>query len=155
MLLGASHKLGKERIVTLRQWSNFGRKDTVISLARAQINTAYSYVLREERRKEEERERRERQELGIDVSTRIKDVLFKGRVCVDKMKLNDFLAMELDGRGALDANRDVLLEEFFKNPKKYIRDKGALNEIQAPDRYVRVEGAVREEMDLKEDVRKL
>ncbi|PWV18634.1 putative retrotransposon hot spot protein (RHS) [Trypanosoma cruzi] len=93
-----------------------------MSSSKTQINTAYSYVLREERRKAEERERRERQELGIDVSTRIKYAVFKGRVCVDKMKLNDFLTMELDGRGALGANWDVLLEEFCKGPQEaYLR----------------------------------
>ncbi|RNF02703.1 retrotransposon hot spot (RHS) protein [Trypanosoma cruzi] len=98
------------------------KKDTVISLARAQISTACSQVLTDERREAEERERRERQELGIDVSTRLKYAVFKGRVRVDKMKLNDFLAMELDGRGTLGANEDLLLEEFFKDPKKYIED---------------------------------
>ncbi|RNC54449.1 retrotransposon hot spot (RHS) protein, partial [Trypanosoma cruzi] len=107
MLLEALHNLNREYIITLRQWRDFKRKDTVIPLARAQINTAYSQALREERRKEEERERRERQELGIDVSTGINYAVFKGRVCVDEMKLNDFLTMELDGKGALDANRDV------------------------------------------------
>ncbi|EKF98109.1 retrotransposon hot spot (RHS) protein, putative [Trypanosoma cruzi] len=153
MLLEALNKL--KYIVTLRHWSYFEKKDTVIPLARAQINKAYSYVLREERRKAEERERRERQELGIDVSTRIKYAVFKGRVRVDKMKLNDFLTMELDGRGALDANRDVLLEAFFKDPTKYICDAGVLGEIQASDLYVRMERAVREEMDMEEDVNRL
>ncbi|KAF5215591.1 retrotransposon hot spot (RHS) protein [Trypanosoma cruzi] len=155
MLLGASNKLKKERIITLRQWRDFERKDTVISLARAQINTAHSYVLREKRRKAEKRERQERQELGIDVSTRIKDTVFKGRVRVDKMGLNDFLTTELDGRGALDANRDVLLKEFFKDPKKYICDAGVLNEIQASDRYKMMERAVLDEMDMEEDINKL
>ncbi|EKG00669.1 retrotransposon hot spot (RHS) protein, putative, partial [Trypanosoma cruzi] len=153
MLLEALNKL--KYIVTLRHWSYFEKKDTVIPLARAQINKAYSYVLRDERWKAEERERRERQELGIDVSTRIKYAVFKGRVRVDKMKLNDFLTMELDGRGALDANRDVLLEAFFKDPTKYICDAGVLGEIQASDLYVRMERAVREEMDMEEDVNRL
>ncbi|EKG02168.1 retrotransposon hot spot (RHS) protein, putative, partial [Trypanosoma cruzi] len=63
--------------------------------------------------------------------------------------------MELDGRGALDANRDVLLEEFFKDPKKYICDAEVLSEIQASDRYVRMERAVRDEMDMEEDADKL
>ncbi|PWV04092.1 putative retrotransposon hot spot protein (RHS) [Trypanosoma cruzi] len=71
------------------------------------------------------------------------------------MKLNDFLTRELDGRGVVDTNRDVLLEEFFKDPTKYIRDKGVLNEIQAIDRYKRMEGAVKDEMDMEEDVHKL
>ncbi|RNC54119.1 retrotransposon hot spot (RHS) protein, partial [Trypanosoma cruzi] len=96
-------------------------KDTVTPLARAQINTAYSYLLREKRWKAEERERRERQELGIDVPTRIKYAVFKGRVRVNKMKLNDFLAMELDGRGARDTNRDFLLEEFLRTPRNTLK----------------------------------
>ncbi|ESS60928.1 retrotransposon hot spot (RHS) protein [Trypanosoma cruzi Dm28c] len=155
MLLEASNKLKKEHIATLRHWSNFERKDTVTPLARAQINTACSQVLREGRRVEEERERRERQELGIYVSTRIKYAVSKGRVRVDKMKLNDFLAMELDGRGAVDANEDLLLEEFFKNLKKYICDAGVLGEMQASDFYKRMERAARDEMDMEEDVNKL
>ncbi|RNC53349.1 putative retrotransposon hot spot (RHS) protein [Trypanosoma cruzi] len=155
MLLEASHKLKKERIVTLRQWSKFERKDTVAPLARAQINTAFSQVLREERWEAEERARRERQELGIDVSTRIKYTVLKGRVRVNKMRLNDFLTTELDGRGVVNTNRDVLLEGFFKDPEKYICDAGVLNEIQASDRYKRMERAVRDEMDMEEDVRRL
>ncbi|RNF05497.1 retrotransposon hot spot (RHS) protein [Trypanosoma cruzi] len=117
MLLEASNKLSDEGLLTLRHWRYYKRKDTVTPLARAQISTACSQVLRDERRKAEERERRERQELGIDVSTRLKYAVFKGRVRVDKMKLNDFLAMELDGRGTLRANRDVLLEEFSRTPR--------------------------------------
>ncbi|RNC51659.1 retrotransposon hot spot (RHS) protein [Trypanosoma cruzi] len=155
MLLEALHNLNREYIITLRQWRDFKRKDTVIPLARAQINTAYSQALREERRKEEERERRERQELGIDVSTGINYAVFEGRVCVDEMKLNDFLTMELDGRGVVATNRSVLLKEFFKDPKKYICDAGVLNEIQASDHYARMERAVRNEMDMEEDVNKL
>ncbi|RNC61336.1 putative retrotransposon hot spot (RHS) protein [Trypanosoma cruzi] len=155
MILGALHMLRKERIVTLRQWRELKKKDTVIPLAMAQIITAHSYLLREERQEEEEGARRERQELGIDVSTRIKYAVFKGRVRVDKMKLNDFLTMELDGRGVVYNNRDVLLEEFFKDPKKYICDAGVLNEIQASDRYVRMERAVRDEMDMEGDVNRL
>ncbi|RNC53803.1 putative retrotransposon hot spot (RHS) protein, partial [Trypanosoma cruzi] len=93
--------------------------------------------------------------LGIDVSTGINYAVFKGRVHVDEMKLNDFLTMELDGRGALDANRDVLLKEFFKNPKKYICDAGVLNEMQASDRYKRMKRTVQDGMDMEKDVRKL
>ncbi|RNC38152.1 putative retrotransposon hot spot (RHS) protein, partial [Trypanosoma cruzi] len=155
MLLEASNKLNKKYTVTFRHWSNFERKDTVTPLARAQINKAYSYVLSEARREAEERERRERQELGIDVSTRIKYAVFKGMVRVNKTRLNDFLTMELEGRGALDANEIRLLEESFEDPKKYIRDAGVLNEIQASDHYKRMERAVRDEMDLEEDVNKL
>ncbi|EKF99585.1 retrotransposon hot spot (RHS) protein, putative, partial [Trypanosoma cruzi] len=53
------------------------------------------------------------------MSSTVKDILLEGSTNRTEMKLNYFLAMELDGRGALRANRDVLLEEFFKDPKKY------------------------------------
>ncbi|PWU84809.1 putative retrotransposon hot spot protein (RHS,) [Trypanosoma cruzi] len=66
------------------------------------------------------------------------------------MRLSDFLTMELDGRDALDANRDVLPEEFLKDPTKYICDAGVLKEIQASDRYKRMERAARDEMDMEE-----
>ncbi|RNC35905.1 putative retrotransposon hot spot (RHS) protein [Trypanosoma cruzi] len=84
--------------------------------------------------------------MEFTISTTIEDVLFKGRVRVNKMRLNDFLTRELDGRGVVDTNRDVLLEEFFKDPTKYIRDKGVLKEIQATGAYARMERTVREEM---------
>ncbi|PWU93959.1 putative retrotransposon hot spot protein (RHS,) [Trypanosoma cruzi] len=88
-------------------------------------------------------------------STTIQDVLFKGRARVKEMKLNDLLTRELDGRGALDTNRDVLLKEFSKDPNKYIRDKGALNEMQASGRYLSMKRAVKGEVILDEDIRKL
>ncbi|KAF5219736.1 hypothetical protein ECC02_007270 [Trypanosoma cruzi] len=117
VLLEALHKLRHESIFTLGHWRDFEKRDTVIPLARAKISKAYSHVLREERREAEEKARQERQELGIDVSTWIKDTVLEGRVRVNKMKLNDFLTMELDGRGAMDANRDVLLRSFLRTPR--------------------------------------
>ncbi|EKF28972.1 retrotransposon hot spot (RHS) protein, putative, partial [Trypanosoma cruzi marinkellei] len=71
------------------------------------------------------------------------------------MKLNDFLTMELGGRGVVETNRNVLLKEFFKDPAKYILNKRVLNEIQASDTYLRMEWAVREEMGIEEDMNKL
>ncbi|EKF98093.1 retrotransposon hot spot (RHS) protein, putative, partial [Trypanosoma cruzi] len=71
------------------------------------------------------------------------------------MKLNDFLTMEPDGRGVVATNRDVLLEEFFKDPTKYIRDKGALNEMQASGRYLSMKRAVKGEVIFDEDIRRL
>ncbi|RNF12130.1 retrotransposon hot spot protein (RHS), partial [Trypanosoma cruzi] len=155
VLLEPLNKLSDEHIFTLSHWRDFKKKDTVTPLARAKINKAYSQILREERREAEEEASRERKQLGINVSTWIKDAVREGRVRVNKVKLNDFLTMELDGRGALDANRDVLLEAFFKDPKKYICDAEVLSEIQASDLYVRMERAVREEMDMEEDADKL
>ncbi|EKG00507.1 retrotransposon hot spot (RHS) protein, putative, partial [Trypanosoma cruzi] len=95
------------------------------------------------------------QEMKFTISTNIEDVLFKGRVRVKEMRLNDFLTKELDGRGIVDTNRDFLLEEFFKEPTEYIRDKGALNEIQASGAYFRMEGAVKGEVIFDEDIRRL
>ncbi|PWV00995.1 putative retrotransposon hot spot protein (RHS,) [Trypanosoma cruzi] len=105
-------------------------KDTITPFARGTPNGVPTQVLTEARREAAERLRRT-EEMKFTISANIEDVLFKGRVRVNEMKLNDFLTRELDGRGIADTNRDVLLEEFFKDPTKYIRDKGALNGIQA------------------------
>ncbi|KAF5219817.1 retrotransposon hot spot (RHS) protein [Trypanosoma cruzi] len=129
-------------------------KDTITPLARGTPNGVLTQVLREARREAEERLRRT-QEMKFTISTNIEDVLFKGRVCFNEMKLNDFLTRELDGRGIVDTNRDVLLEEFFKDPTKYIRDKGALNEIQASGHYLGMKRAVKGEAIFDEGIRKL
>ncbi|RNC36908.1 retrotransposon hot spot (RHS) protein [Trypanosoma cruzi] len=155
MILGALHMLRKERIFTLRQWREFKRRDVVIPLARAQINNAVSQVLRGKRREAEEMARRERQELGIDVSTRIKYAVFEGRFRVDEMKLNDFFAMELDGRGRCEHQSECLTGGVFKDPENYICDAGVLGEIQATYHYKRMERAVRDEMDMEEGVSRL
>ncbi|EKG04947.1 retrotransposon hot spot (RHS) protein, putative, partial [Trypanosoma cruzi] len=63
--------------------------------------------------------------------------------------------MELDGRGILRANRNVLLRDFFKQPASYIRDAEVLNEIQKQYYALKLESTVREEMELEEDVRSL
>ncbi|RNC52268.1 retrotransposon hot spot (RHS) protein [Trypanosoma cruzi] len=155
MILGVLHMLRKERIFTLRQWREFKRRDAVIPLARAQINNAFSQVLRGKRREAEEMARRERQEPGIDVSTRIKYAVFEGRFRVDEMKLNDFFAMELDGRGRCEHQSECLAGGVFKDPENYIGDAGVLGEIQTTYRYKRMERAVRDEMDMEEGVDKL
>ncbi|PWU87960.1 putative retrotransposon hot spot protein (RHS) [Trypanosoma cruzi] len=129
-------------------------KHTITPLARGIPNGVLTQVLTEARREAEERLRRT-QEMKFTISTNIEDVLFKGRSRVKEMKLSDFLTRELDGRGIVDTNRDVLLEEFFKDPTKYIHDKGALNEIQASDRYLSMKRAVKGEAIFDEDIRKL
>ncbi|KAF5219808.1 retrotransposon hot spot (RHS) protein [Trypanosoma cruzi] len=129
-------------------------KDTITPLARGKPNGVLTQVLTEARREAEERLRRT-EEMKFTISTNIEDVLFKGRVRVNEMKLNDFLAVKLGGRGVVDTNRDVLLEEFFKDPTKYIRDKGALNEIQAPGHYLSMKRAVKGEVIFDEGIRKL
>ncbi|PWU92838.1 putative retrotransposon hot spot protein (RHS) [Trypanosoma cruzi] len=129
-------------------------KHTITPLARGKPNGVLTQVLTEARREAEERLRRT-QDMKFTISTNIEDLLFKGRVRVKEMKLSDYLTRELDGRGIVDTNRDVLLEEFFKDPTKYIRDKGALNEMQASDRYLSMKRAVKGEVIFDEDIRKL
>ncbi|ESS58663.1 retrotransposon hot spot protein (RHS) [Trypanosoma cruzi Dm28c] len=129
-------------------------KDTITLFARGTPNGVLAQVLTEARREAEERLRRS-QEMNFTISTNIEDVLFKGRVRVNEMKLNDFLTRELDGRGAVATNRNVLPEEFFKDPTKYIRDKGALNEMQASGRYLSMKRAVKGEVIFDEDIHRL
>ncbi|KAF5214409.1 retrotransposon hot spot (RHS) protein [Trypanosoma cruzi] len=130
------------------------KKDTITPLARGIPNGVLTQVLTEARREAEERLRRT-QEMKFTISTNIEDVLFKGRVRVNEMKLSDYLTRELDGRGIVDTNRDVLLEEFFRDPTKYIRDKGALDEMQASGHYLSMKRAVKGEVIFDEDIRKL
>ncbi|RNC35406.1 retrotransposon hot spot (RHS) protein [Trypanosoma cruzi] len=135
-----------EVVFSLGQWRDYEGKDTVTPLARGKPNGVLTQVLKVERREAE---------MKFTISTNIEDVLFKGRVRVNEMKLSDFLTRELDGRGIVDTNRDDLPEEFFKDPTKYIRDKGALNEIQASGRYLSMKRAVKGEVIFDEDIRKL
>ncbi|PWU93744.1 putative retrotransposon hot spot protein (RHS) [Trypanosoma cruzi] len=106
------------------------------------------------RREEDERQRRA-QEMKFTISTNIEDVLFKGRVRDKDMKLNDFLTVRFGGKGVVDTNEDVLLEEFFKEPARYIPDARVLNEIKTTVRYLKMGRAVMEEVDMEEVVRKL
>ncbi|RNF04940.1 putative retrotransposon hot spot (RHS) protein [Trypanosoma cruzi] len=129
-------------------------KHNITPLARETPNAVLTQVRTEARREAEERLRRT-QEVKFTISTNIEEVLFKGRVRVNEMRLNDFLTRELDGSGVVDTNRGVLLEEFFKDPTKYIRDKGALNEIQASGRYLSMKRAVKGEVIFDEDIRRL
>ncbi|RNC40877.1 putative retrotransposon hot spot (RHS) protein [Trypanosoma cruzi] len=107
-------------------------KDTITPPARGKPNGVLTQVPTEARREAEERLGRT-QEMKFTICTNIEELLFKGRVRVNVMRLNDFLTRELDGRGIVDTNRDVILEEFFKDPKKYIEDAGVLGEMQASD----------------------
>ncbi|ESS61085.1 retrotransposon hot spot protein (RHS) [Trypanosoma cruzi Dm28c] len=129
-------------------------KDTITPLARGKPNGVLTQVLTEARREAEER-LRGTQKMKFTISTNIEEVLFKGGVRVNEMRLKDFLTRELDGRGIVDTNRNVLLEEFFKDPTKYIRDKGALNEMQASGRYLGMRRAAKGEVIFDEDIRRL
>ncbi|RNC44994.1 retrotransposon hot spot (RHS) protein [Trypanosoma cruzi] len=152
-VLEAIYKLHHEGVDSLEQWRDYEGKDTVTLHARRNLNRVLTQVLREQL-EAEERAVREKQ-VGFILTTTIRDVLLGGRFRVDNKKLNDFLMMELEGRGVVATNRNVLLKEFLKDPTGYIRDAGALGEIQATDAYARMEGTVREEMGLEEVVRRL
>ncbi|RNC45865.1 putative retrotransposon hot spot (RHS) protein, partial [Trypanosoma cruzi] len=172
ILLEAIYKLHHEGVYFLRQWGEHEGKDTVSSHARGKLNGVLTGIEIEEKERrdaegekarreekarrhaEEEKARREEQ-INFNLTLSIKDAIFQGRARVYKMKLNRFLKMELDGRGVADTNRSVLLKEFFKDPTRYVRDAGVLNEIQASDAYLGAERAVREEMDMEKDLRKL
>ncbi|PWU93019.1 putative retrotransposon hot spot protein (RHS) [Trypanosoma cruzi] len=72
------------------------------------------------------------------------------------MKLSDYLTRELDGRGIVDTKWGCIAGRVFsRTPRKYIRDKGALNEIQASGHYLSMKRAVKGELILDEDIRKL
>ncbi|PWV03045.1 putative retrotransposon hot spot (RHS) protein [Trypanosoma cruzi] len=153
--LEAIYKLHCEDVFSLEQWRDYEGKDTVTPLARGKINRVLTQVLGEERREAEERARRDKQQVIFNLFAKIEDLLFRGRVRVMKIKLNDFLTLEMEGRGILRANRNVLLEEFFSDPTRYIRGTFLLRDIKASDHYKRIEKTVREEMDLEEVVRRL
>ncbi|PWU88102.1 putative retrotransposon hot spot protein (RHS,) [Trypanosoma cruzi] len=154
-VLEAVYKLHHEGVYSLEKWRDHEGKDTVTPLAREKLKEVLTQVLTEERREAEEKARREQQQIIFNLSAKIEDLLLKGRVRVMDIKLNDFLTLELDGRGILRANRNVLLRDFFINPTSHIRDAGVLNEIRASGAYARMERTVREEMDLEEAVRRL
>ncbi|PWU89967.1 putative retrotransposon hot spot protein (RHS) [Trypanosoma cruzi] len=143
-----------EGVFSLGQRRDYERKGYDHSHCKGTPNGVLTQVLTEAGREAEERLRRT-QEMKFTISTNIEEVLFNGRARVNEMRLNDFLTRELDGRGIVDTNRDVLLKEFFKDPTKYIRDKGALNEIQASGRYLSMKRAAKGEVIFDEDIRKL
>ncbi|PWV16942.1 putative retrotransposon hot spot protein (RHS) [Trypanosoma cruzi] len=163
ILLEAAYTLKGEGVFLLAHWRDFEGKDTVTPIAKGTLDTALLYLRREEtrrdteeraRRKAEERARRE-QQIKFTLSIGIEDVLSRGRVRANNTKLNDFLTVELGGKGVVDANRNVLLEEFVRDPEKYIGDEGVLNEIKTLYNYVRMEIAVRKEMNFCEDLQSL
>ncbi|PWU95092.1 putative retrotransposon hot spot protein (RHS,) [Trypanosoma cruzi] len=152
--LEAINKPLHEGVLSLGQRRDYERKGYDHSSCKGMPNGVLTQVPTEARREAEGR-LRGTQEMKFTISTNIEDVLFKGGVRVNEMKLNDFLTRELDGRGVVDTNRDVLLEEFFKDPTSYIRDKGALNEIQASGRYLGMRRTAKGEVIFDEDIRKL
>ncbi|PWV09132.1 putative retrotransposon hot spot protein (RHS) [Trypanosoma cruzi] len=111
-----------EGVFSLGQWRDYGRKAYDHSSCKGKTKRSTHAGTDGSEAGGRGRLRRT-QEMKFTISTNIEDVLFKGRVRVNEMKLSDYLTEELDGRGVVDTNRDVLLEEFFKDPTKYIRDK--------------------------------
>ncbi|EKG01776.1 retrotransposon hot spot (RHS) protein, putative [Trypanosoma cruzi] len=116
-VLEAINKLHHEGVYSLEKWRDHEGKDTVTPLAREKLKEFLTQVLTEERREAEEKARREQQQIIFNLSAKIEDLLLKGRVRVMDIKLNDFLTLELDGRGILRANRNVLLRDFLLIPR--------------------------------------
>ncbi|KAF8288958.1 putative retrotransposon hot spot (RHS) protein, partial [Trypanosoma cruzi] len=160
-VLEAINKLHSEGVLSLEQWWDYERKDTITPLARGKLKGVLTQVQREGReaeerlRREEEERQRRAQKMKFTISTNIEDVLFRGEFRYREMKLNDFLLLRFGGKGVVATNRDFLLEEFFKDPARYIRDAGVLNEIKTSYPYLRMEWIVKEEMFFEEDVKKL
>ncbi|EKG06183.1 retrotransposon hot spot (RHS) protein, putative, partial [Trypanosoma cruzi] len=128
-VLEAINKLHDEGVLSLEQWRDYEGKDTITPLARGILSAALTQA--EERLIREEEERRRRaQEMKFTISTNIEDVLFRGEFRYREMELNDFLLLRFGGKDVVATNRSVLLEEFFKDPARYIRDAGVLNEIK-------------------------
>ncbi|PWV04347.1 putative retrotransposon hot spot (RHS) protein [Trypanosoma cruzi] len=141
VLLEATTSLEGEGVFILEEWRNIERKDTVTLLAREKLDKVLTQVL-EEKMLEAKGRAWQQQKLEFTISTNIEEVLLKDSPCFMAIKLNDFLALKLCGRGVLDTNRKVLLEEFFRDPTKYIRDAGVLVEKQALVYYVWMDIAV-------------
>ncbi|EKF98326.1 retrotransposon hot spot (RHS) protein, putative, partial [Trypanosoma cruzi] len=115
--LEATYKLHHEGVFFLEQWKDYEGKDTVTPAARGNLNGALTQILTErievnERvsREAEERAVREKQ-VGFTLTTTIRGVLFRGRVRVMNIKLNDFLLLEFGGKGIVATKENVLLEE--------------------------------------------
>ncbi|RNC41522.1 putative retrotransposon hot spot (RHS) protein, partial [Trypanosoma cruzi] len=162
ILLEAIYKLHHEGVYFLRQWRDYQRNDTLTPLASGKLNGVLTDIEEKENREAEERLRREEaetqrraQEIIFTMSTNIEVVLFRGRARVKEMKLNDFLTLRFGGKGVMDTNRNVLLEEFFKEPARYIGDEGVLNEIKTSYPYLRMEWVLTEETILERDILKL
>ncbi|PWU90845.1 putative retrotransposon hot spot (RHS) protein [Trypanosoma cruzi] len=160
-VLEAINKLHSEGVLSLEQWWDYERKDTITPLARGKLKGVLTQVQRESREaeerliREEEERRRRAQKMKFTISANIEDVLFRGEFRYREMELNDFLLLRFGGKGVVATNRSVLLEEFFKEPARYIRDAGVLNEIKTTYCYWSMEETVKDEMVFEEDVKKL
>ncbi|RNF12047.1 putative retrotransposon hot spot (RHS) protein [Trypanosoma cruzi] len=160
-VLEAINKLHPEGVLSLEQWWDYERKDTITPLARGKLKGVLTQVQRESREaeerliREEEERRRRAQKMKFTISANIEDVLFRGEFRYREMELNDFLLLRFGGKGVVATNRSVLLEEFFKEPARYIRDAGVLNEIKTTYCYWSMEETVKDEMVFEEDVKKL
>ncbi|PWU94862.1 putative retrotransposon hot spot protein (RHS,) [Trypanosoma cruzi] len=89
------------------------------------------------------------------MSSSVEDILLEGSTNRTDMKLNDFLRSNLGGRGVVDTNENVTMQEFVQDPEMFLKNEILLRTIKTTDAYLSIEGVVREEMDKVEDVSKL
>ncbi|PWU88838.1 putative retrotransposon hot spot protein (RHS,) [Trypanosoma cruzi] len=105
-----------EGVLSLGQRRVMKEKDTITPLARGKPNGVLTQVPTEARREAEGRLRRA-QEVKFTIFTNIEDVLFKGRVRVNEMKLNDFLTREPDGRALWTPIGVFCWRRFLRTPR--------------------------------------
>ncbi|RNC39701.1 retrotransposon hot spot (RHS) protein, partial [Trypanosoma cruzi] len=102
------------------QWRDYERKDTINFRAMQKLDSALEMPdgYSEQRKK-------------ITLVSKIEDVLFERKVRVMDRKLNELLNRRFDGRGFVDANRNVLREGFLRT----LRSIFAMREYWAKCRH--------------------
>ncbi|PWV20351.1 putative retrotransposon hot spot protein (RHS) [Trypanosoma cruzi] len=114
------YKLLHEGVFSLHQWRDYERKDTINFRAMQKLDSALEMPdgYSEQRKK-------------ITLVSKIEDVLFERKVRVMDRKLNELLNRRFDGRGFVDANRNVLREGFLRT----LRSIFAMREYWAKCRH--------------------
>ncbi|RNF10249.1 retrotransposon hot spot protein (RHS) [Trypanosoma cruzi] len=72
------------------------------------------------------------------MSSTVEDVLLGGstnRTDISDMKLNDFLRSNLGGRGVVDTNENVTMQEFVQDPEMFLKNERLLRTIKASPSY--------------------
>ncbi|RNF13793.1 putative retrotransposon hot spot (RHS) protein, partial [Trypanosoma cruzi] len=76
------------------------------------------------------------------MSSTVEDVLLEGstsRTDISDMKLNDFLRSNLGGRGVVDTNENVTMQEFVQDPEMFLKNEILLRTIKALPWYQELE----------------
>ncbi|PWV04356.1 putative retrotransposon hot spot protein (RHS) [Trypanosoma cruzi] len=114
--LGAIARPLHEGVLSLGQRRDYERKHTITPFARGKPNGVPTQVLTEARREAAER-LRGTQEMKFIISTNIEEVLLKDSPCFMAIKLNDFLALKLCGRGVWIPIGKSCWRSFSRTPR--------------------------------------